>query len=328
MSRSGLTTITVGWGCGVSLFLAGGREARAQADFGDIERSYNSYGEMVEAAQNYLALILAPGSAGAQISDAVFITIAVYVLSVSIAKWMMTDVDTWGLLASFFLVVLVKLLLESYDPITEAAHQLTSGLAAAIQEPIVGTPDVFFPASYISNLVSNFVYVPVNMFEAFAAIMASGILALAGLALAVVSFFTAAWGTWGFAVAKLIGWFFVPFLLVERLSFLFDGWLRFFVGFLIYDVLARINISLTLVVLSRYFGLPISPGAVTEPIVIPGTDLSDYLGLLTLMVMALIGLIMTGRFAVNIASGVGGFGGIVSNVAYGSVRTIQGFQRG
>ena len=80
--------------------------------------------------------------------------------------------------------------------------------------------------------------------------------------------------------------------------------------------------------LSRYFGLPISPGAVTEPIVIPGTDLSDYLGLLTLMIMALIGLIMTGRFAVNIASGVGGFGGVVSSVAYGSVRTIQGFQRG
>ena len=215
------------------------RQGWAQADFGDMERSYNSYGEMVEAAQNYLALILAPGSPGAQISDAVFITIAVYVLSVSIAKWMMTDVDTWGLFTSFFLVVLVKLLLESYDQITEAAHQLTSGLAAAIQEPIVGTPDVFFPASYISNLVSNFVYVPANIFEAVAAIMATGILALAGIALAVVSFFTAAWGTWGFAVAKLIGWFFVPFLLVERLSFLFDGWLRFFVGFLIYDVLAR-----------------------------------------------------------------------------------------
>ncbi len=298
----------------------------AQSDYGDMERSFDSFGGMVDSARTYLGLVLAPGSPGAQLSQAVFLTIAVYVISMSLAKWMMAQTDTWDLMASVFLVVLVKIILSSFDTLTEAAHHLATGLGSSIQEPIVGTADVFFPASYISNLISNFSYLPVNIFEAIATIMGTIVLSAAGLALGVVAFFTAAWGTWGYAVAKLVGWFFVPFLLVPRLAFLFDGWLRFFVGFLVYDVLARVNISLCLVLLSKYFGLPLSAAAVSSPIVISGSSLSDYFGLLALMIMALVALIATGRFAVTIASGVGGFGGIVSTVAYGAARLGRGMR--
>ncbi len=295
----------------------------AQQDFGDVNRSFETFSGFVDTVSTYLDLILAPGSPGATISDAVFIAIAVYVLSMSLAKWMMAETDTWELLAQVFLIVLVKVILESFDLLTESAHHLSSGLAGAIQEPIVGTSDVFFPASYISNLVSNLSMLPVNVFEAIAVVMASLILTVVGYALGIVAFFTAAWGTWGFAVAKLVGWFFVPFLLVNRLSFLFDGWLRFLVGFLVYDVLARVNISLTLVLLSQYFGLPLSAAAVDAPIVIPGQSLSDYFGLLALMVMALVALIATGRFAVTVASGVGGFGGMVTGVAFGAAGAVR-----
>ncbi len=298
----------------------------AQADYGDMERSFNSFDGLVDSARTYLDLVLAPGSPGAQLSQAVFLTIAVYVISMGLAKWMMAESDTWDLMATFFLVVVVKLILSSFDTLTEAAHHLATGVGSAIQEPIVGTADVFFPASYISNLISNFSYLPVNIFEAMATIMGTIVLSAAGLALGVVAFFTAAWGTWGYAVAKLVGWFFVPFLLVPRLSFLFDGWLRFFVGFLVYDVLARVNISLCLVLLSKYFGLPLSAAAVSSPIVISGSSLTDYFGLLALMIMALVALIATGRFAVTIASGVGGFGGVVAATALGAARLGRGIR--
>lgn len=126
----------------------------AQSDYGDMERSFDSFGGMVDSARTYLGLVLAPGSPGAQLSQAVFLTIAVYVISMSLAKWMMAQTDTWDLMASVFLVVLVKIILSSFDTLTEAAHHLATGLGSSIQEPIVGTADVFFPPA-ISRISSQ-----------------------------------------------------------------------------------------------------------------------------------------------------------------------------
>ena len=45
------------------------------------------------------------------------------------------------------------------------------------------------------------------------------------------------------AVAGLIGPSFIPFLLVDKLSFLFWGWLRAFIGFSFYKVVAAAVLS-------------------------------------------------------------------------------------
>lgn len=47
-----------------------------------------------------------------------------------------------------------------------------------------------------------------------------------------------AYGAVGAAVAAILGPIFIPFLLVEKLSFLFWGWLRAFIGFSFYKVVA------------------------------------------------------------------------------------------
>jgi type IV secretory pathway VirB6-like protein len=47
-----------------------------------------------------------------------------------------------------------------------------------------------------------------------------------------------AYGAIGAAVAAILGPIFIPFLLVEKLSFLFWGWLRAFIGFSFYKVVA------------------------------------------------------------------------------------------
>ena len=47
-----------------------------------------------------------------------------------------------------------------------------------------------------------------------------------------------AYGAIGAAVAALLGPIFIPFLLVEKLAFLFWGWLRAFIGFSFYKVVA------------------------------------------------------------------------------------------
>src|SRR5438105_340321 len=53
-----------------------------------------------------------------------------------------------------------------------------------------------------------------------------------------------AYGALAAAVVGLLGPLFIPFLLVEKLSFLFWGWLRAFIGFNFYKVVAAAVLSI------------------------------------------------------------------------------------
>lgn len=295
----------------------------AAPDYSNVKESYDAFDKFVVAVKDFLVLMTAPGSAGATISSMLFLSIAVYVFSMAVAKWMMKQTDAFDLLSVVLMILIVSTIQAFYGTLTELLHSLSTDLAAAIQQPIVGTTDVLFAPAYIHNMMSNLSFVPADIFGGLNAIVAVVVVyVIAGL-LSVVSFFTVAWGTWGYAVAKLIGWFFIPFLMVPRLSFLFDGWFRFMVGFLVYDVLARLNIALSLVLLTKYFGLPLSAGSVSAPIVMPGLTFAEFSGFIVLAIVALVGLIATGKFSVAIASGVGGAGSGLARITLGAATAVR-----
>jgi hypothetical protein len=290
----------------------------AAPDYSNVKESYDAFDKFVEAVKGYLALITATGSAGATISSMLFLAISVYVLSMAVAKWMMKQADLFDVGVAVFLIIIVKTIQSFYGTLTELLHTFSTDLAGAIQQPIVGTTDVLFAPAYIHNIMSNLSFVPADIFAGLNAVVAVVVVYVTASLLSVVSFFTVAWGTWGYAVAKLIGWFFIPFLMVPRLSFLFDGWFRFMVGFLVYDVLARLNIALSLVLLTKYFGLPLSAGSVSAPIVMPGLTFAEFSGFIVLAIVALVGLLATGKFSVSIASGVGGVGSGLARITLGA----------
>lgn len=297
----------------------------AAPDFSNVQESYDAFDKFVVAVKGFLALVTGPGSAGATISSMLFLAIAIYVFSMAVAKWMMKQTDVFDVVAAVLMIVIVSTIQAFYGTLMEILHSISSDLAAAIQQPIVGTTDVLFAPAYIHNIMTNISFTPLDIFAGVGSLMSiSGVYLLAGL-LSVVAFFTVAWGTWGYAVATLIGWVFIPFLMVPRLSFLFDGWFRFMVGFLVYDVLARVNIALSLVLITKYFGLPLAAGSVGAPIVMPGLTFAEVAGFFALVVVALVGLLATGKFSVAIASGVGGAGSVLARVALGAGAAVRAF---
>ncbi len=115
----------------------------------------------------------------------------------------------------------------------------------------------------------------------------------------------------------MVGWMFIPMIMFERLSWLFDGWLRFFFGFLIYGVMARANLVLVAIVLKAFFNLPsfsVPPG---QAYFFEVRHLSDSFGLLSFLLIGVLALISTGQFASSIAGGVGGIGSAVRGLAFG-----------
>ncbi len=290
----------------------------AAPDYANVEETYQAFEKFVVASHGFLGAITGAGSAGATIIRILFLTIAIYVFSMVVAKWMMRQADLFDVVSVVLLILIVSTIQTFYSTITETLHSLSLDLASAIQEPVVGTTDIFFAPAYLHNIMTNISLTPLDLFVSVTSWLSlGGVIVVSGL-LSVLAFFTVAWGTWGYVVATLIGWVVIPFLMVPRLAFLFDGWFRFLVGFLVYDVIARLNISLVLVLVAGYFDLPLSAGGVDSPIAMPGLSYAELSGFVTLAVVAIVGLLATGKFAIAIASGVGGAGGAIARATLGS----------
>lgn len=158
--------------------------------------------------------------------------------------------------------------------------------------------------------------------------LGSGFLALPGvlvayvmvLALGIIATLVELWTMWGFQIAYAVGWLTIPFLLFERLSFLFDGWLKFIFGMIVYVIVAKINLALVLLGLEVMFGV----GDVADQTV-QVHGFFDVIGLLVFMAVGIATLYSTGRFASAIVSsaGGGGIGEMVQKMA-STAATVAG----
>jgi type IV secretory pathway TrbL component len=120
------------------------------------------------------------------------------------------------------------------------------------------------------------------------------------------------WTLWGFQIAFAVGWVTVPFLLFERLSFLFDGWLKFFFGMIIYVLVAKVNLALVLIGLKVMLNLA---GEGAFPVSVTG--FFNLVGMFVFVAVSICTLFCTGKFAsaiVNNAAG-GGVGDAVKKIA-------------
>ena len=112
--------------------------------------------------------------------------------------------------------------------------------------------------------------------------------------------------------------------MVKRMSYLFDGWVRLFTGFLVYGVIARANLILTVLAIKAFFGIPGYTVDTASSIRIDFEGIADLFGLGAFLFIAILSLIATGRFATTVVSGAGGFGDSVRTVAFGVARVLRG----
>ncbi|MGK5033192.1 type IV secretion system protein [Janthinobacterium sp. MDT1-19] len=278
-------------------------------------------GPVIQGFERFIARVgrLSDGA----IADAEFkwFVQALFILFVTLTiVWTMFRFSLRGLgveevITQVILILMVNVLMTTFSTWVNACWGVAEGVAGALQNGMIGTKDAFFAPQYIGNILKSismgeFSKMIFNPLKAFVVGLNIIILTVAMVLLSALSYISVMWGFWGFTLAKLIGLMFVPFLLYERLSFLFDGWLRFFFGFIIYYIIARLNVVLVGCSLALYFGLPIpmSIGPL-PPIQMPAmTSMFETIGVLTFMLVGLLSLFSTGKFAATIVSGAGGGG--------------------
>jgi len=237
-----------------------------------------------------------------------------------ISKWVIDYVfEGTTQRATFELVLtvgIVKVLLDYYDPLTSAFWAWSIGFAEGIQYAAVGTTDLFFLPSYLFNICKGLNFSDANILTSGATVILAIVLGtIFSAVLAICAVLTSCWAIWSYSVAKIVGWMFVPTLMFDRLSFLFDGWLKFFFSSLLYNIVARANLVLVAIVIKSMVGASSIYPASTDTYQIVVDSFQDVLGLGCFLVISILALISTGKFASAIVGGVSMGGGSIVRTA-------------
>ena len=293
----------------------------------DFDTTLERFGAFVAVASDLLDRIVTDNelSGWVNIEWAAF---AVCLLTIVGIKYIFEDLTVFDLIQPLMMVAIVRIILDNYDMITSLGWDLSEGIAAGIQRAAINETDPFFPAGFLIDLGKAVVLENLSLFRTpLMTIISYGSTVIILFLTCVMGFFTTVWAMWGYVLCKIIGIFFVPFLMLRRTEFLFDGWLRLYSGFLVYGVIARANLILVVLALSTF--LEISGYEIGTDFTVQWeiVGFADILGLIGYLCIGLLSLFCTGRFAATVVSGTAGVGSAINSAAGTVARMASGGAR-
>jgi hypothetical protein len=212
------------------------------------------------------------------------------------------------------MIMITGILLFEYQFFTGLLWDLYAGVAGGIQRVTIGGTDTFIITAFINDVVKAVEQTEGGWLRAISVTMSMIVIMGTLAVLSAIAFFVNLWCLWQFSVAKIIGFFVTPLLLSKRFHFVFDGWLRFMLGAVIYGIIARINLVLVALLLRTFYQLP-SYASPTEALPMDIKVLPQMVGIIGFMLIGMAALIQTGRFAQSIVSGAQGFGDAIQRLA-------------
>lgn len=296
-------------GCFFSAFVlaaVGTQSAMAMTNPSDIHAADGVFRVFLGDVSTVINGVLSSTTAAGQFVESLFLFFVIARLAWVLAQWMFKQADNVDVIYTILLIMLVQAGMTFYDGLTTAVHSWGSDFASVVQQEMIGTADIFYAPAYLNDLIHSMKVKEADIWDPITSWVGLMILSLMSMILSILAFFVVAWATWGFALAKLIGWMLIPFLLLPQTQGWFRKWLGFFMGFVFYEVIGRINLAMVLMLMTSFFNLPLSskPARVIE---INGEALSDFTGLFAMILIGIVSLLSTGKFASAFASVVDGF---------------------
>ena len=139
-------------------------------------------------------------------------------------------------------VILTGILWANYSHVVDNAWNLSNAIAGAIKKTATGSSDPFFLSEFTARAMKNIVMEHSDgLFGSVVGFFISAVFFFLTGVFEAVMYLADMWGIWGSAVAKILGVLFVPLMIFEKTRPVFDGWVRFFCGFLILNVILAIT---------------------------------------------------------------------------------------
>lgn len=260
------------------------------------------------------------------VANVLFTSLAGFLFVWRFAGFAMRGFNLQALLELMFTIFYVYLLLTAYTTLIPAVGNAGRFVGDTMAKGISGAEGQATFAEAIFSMLLQLTLQPSceGFFHCMgkAGMMAMGVTQAGDLAiviLGIVATVVETWMQWCYSIAYAVGWFTIPFLLYPRLSFLFDGWLRFFCGVIMYDLVAKITLA---IVLLAFQAMQMqAPGAFGATIEV--RQPFDLIALFLFIAIGVLVLCVTGTFANALVAGVAGTSGVLQDMARGAAKPFH-----
>jgi hypothetical protein len=291
---------------------------------GDPGYMTNAYIGALQNLNAAMDAVLAPGSVYMQWSRNLLLGAFAIALVVALARYVAGGCGAAELAETVAMGAIITALFSAYTYWTGLFFEGAVALGLLVQQQALGDNSIFGPAMYVAKTWARFELEGTSILSLSITRLAFyGLFCIIEVILIAACFFASLWPSLIFAVSKLVGPVLFPTLFHERLSGFFDGWLRFYVGSLVFAFVGRICLVVVAIMFGSIFATGYTPGAADPPILIQPDSAGSMAVLLTLGILSILLIFSAGAFSAAIAGG-GNFGiaRTVGRLAQSAVRMI------
>ena len=244
-----------------------------------------------------------------------------------IVKFINGNADWIAILTLVILYISTTALIASYGPFTHVIKGVFEDLCGEFQYLIIGSRDKMFLSDFIDKVIKKAVQAPdVGFTDSIFMWGVTLVWGVVSLLLQVAFYLADTYVTLGYALARVVGVLFVPFLIAPWTRPIFDGWVKFFVGFGICGILLRLTCILAMLVMKATInaaGKLENPASalinsnydVKAPLVVADNNISLLLAIIAFGVISCVMVFSSFGFAKTLASGVGSASNAATNMA-------------
>lgn len=161
----------------------------------------------------------------------IFAAFAFILFVIEVIKFIWQGNQTESHMIALCMFFVTFMIMGSYDGFTEGIWGIAVGISDGYQQQLVGNTDNFFLSQWMHKTFAAVVIEDLSMWDSLKLLSYVTIWTATGVLLDAVAYLAAMWADFGYAVGKVVGFVFIPCLLLPATRNLFDGWFKFFTGF-------------------------------------------------------------------------------------------------
>lgn len=271
---------------------------------------WDSFDRFFVRLAEYKRLLLDPSGNLYDLVEKVAIALSIVMIVLFFMQFIYSGVSEFDLFILVLSILGPKLLLDNYGTVTTEGWSVALGIANNFQETATGSTASGGIYGFLDALFDN-ISITGGTLNPFKMIVRGAYMAvlfivfnifMGGVALATM------WAVWGYSLASIIGLIFVPLSITPITRPFFMSWVSFYIGYLLYVVIARLNLVILYLLTISIFNLP------ADIVAAPGSSLPVYTidmnqgiptSLTTLMVIGILSMFSIGSMTASLVAGGG-----------------------
>lgn len=289
----------------------------------------NALTQKIDANINeYINSVLSSSGSDIYVFVMAVATFLMFVCAVGeILKFIAGRADWVAMLTLVILWFVTMAFITSYGMVTDTVKYAFNEMADTFQYLTIGSRDRMFLSNFIDRVINQAVQAPDVGFTDTIYMWAITIIwAVISLFLQVAFYLSDVYVTLGVGLAQMIGVLFIPFLIAPWTRSIFDGWVRFMIGWGICGIILRLTCLLTMLVMKATINAAgdfQNPGTalinsnydISAPLVVTDENLGLLIAIIVFGFISCVMIFSSFTFAKMLSSGVGSASNAATNTA-------------